>query len=447
MRWSRYSRLFRSRRNGWLLYNSASRSFLQVEENLVPVLEAIQKDADGFDFSGQPQLYFLLRSHGFLVEDGQDDALYNILKMHRLTETYATQTLLLTVAITRNCNFDCSYCYEGNRSGAPMSDETADKLIEFIRLHTGLKNVGLVWYGGEPLLAINTIRRITREVEKMDKKYTASMITNGYLLTKEIADELNGLHIRAVQITLDGRKETHDKRRYLKNGGPTYDCILQNLEGLLKSGYEGEIHIRVNVDTRNEDEFIDVYRQVMALCPEDKKKQVSVYPGFVKGEDHPDVSCFFDPEDKGRFIAETHEKYGINPLSLFPRRAHAGCTLTKRNAYVVGPDGELYKCWDDVGIESLVVGHIDRFNDWNMGLIAEGMTGCSYLDSQECKECFYFPICDGGCHKVRMNHRRDGKTGSCCSYFKGHLEELLELHYEEKIKREAEQKDVSVSEH
>ena len=159
------------------------------------------------------------------------------------------------------------------------------------------------------------------------------------------------------------------------------------------------------------------------------------------------MCCFFDPEDKGRFIAETHEKYGINPLSLFPRRAHAGCTLTKRNAYVVGPDGELYKCWDDVGIESLVVGHIDRFNDWNMGLIAEGMTGCSYLDSQECKECFYFPICDGGCHKVRMNHRRDGKTGSCCSYFKGHLEELLELHYEEKMKREAEQKDVSVSEH
>ncbi len=447
MRWSRYSRLFRSRRNGWLLYNSASNAFLQVEENLVPVLEAIQKDADGFDFSGQPQLYFLLRSHGFLVEDGQDDALYNILKMHRLTETYATQTLMLTVAITRNCNFDCSYCYEGNRSGAPMSDETADKLIEFIRLHTGLKNVGLVWYGGEPLLAINTIRRITREVEKMDKKYSASMITNGYLLTGEIADELNDLHVRAVQITLDGRKETHDKRRYLKNGGPTYDRILQNLERLLKSGYEGQIHIRVNVDTRNEDEFIDVHRQVMALCPEDKKKQVAVYPGFVKGDDHPDVSCFFDPEDKGRFIAETHEKYGIDPLSLFPGRAHAGCTLTKRNAYVVGPDGELYKCWDDVGIESLVVGHIDRFNDWNMGLIAEGMTGCSYLDSQECRECFYFPICDGGCHKVRMNHKRDGKIGSCCSYFKGHLEELLELHYEAKIKKEAEQSDVPVPEH
>ena len=56
----------------------------------------------------------------------------------------------------------------------------------------------------------------------------------------------------------------------------------------------------------------------------------------------------------------------------------------------------------------------------------------SYLDSQECKECFYFPICDGGCHRVRMNNLHSENKHSTCTYFKGHLEELLELYYEKK---------------
>ena len=99
---------------------------------------------------------------------------------------------------------------------------------------------------------------------------------------------------------------------------------------------------------------------------------------------------------------------------------------------VIGPDGEMYKCWDDVGLEEKVVGHIDRFNDWNMALIAEGMTGCSYLDDPECKECYYFPICNGGCHRIRQKNLHAEVKHSSCTYFKGNLENLLELYYEQK---------------
>ena len=99
---------------------------------------------------------------------------------------------------------------------------------------------------------------------------------------------------------------------------------------------------------------------------------------------------------------------------------------------MIGPDGEMYKCWDDVGLEEKVVGHIDRFNDWNMALIAEGMTGCSYLDDPECKECYYFPICNGGCHRIRQKNLHAEVKHSSCTYFKGNLENLLELYYEQK---------------
>lgn len=436
MKWSRYSRLFESRRNGWLLYNSASNSFLKLEDDQADIIKDIMADVDHYDFSENPQLYILLRSCGFLVEDSHDDDLYNILKMKRLTASYAGNTLLLTIAITRACNFDCSYCYEGNRTGVPMSEEVEEKLIAFIKRFKTEK-LGIIWYGGEPLLAFDRIESIDRKLKELGKEYTASMVTNGYLLDEKVISRLNDLNVGMIQVTLDGDKKTHDTRRYLKNRKGTFDKILSNLDLLMASDYKGVVHIRVNVDARNEDEYIDVYRLIETRYSQDFNKRIMVYPGFVKGDDHPDVSCFFDSYEKGEFIAKTMKNHEVKALSLYPTKPPVGCTLTKRNAYVVGPDGELYKCWDDVGIESLVVGHIDSFTNWNMALIADGMVAASYLDSQECKECYYFPVCDGGCHKARQKNLHDCKCRDVCSYFKNHLEELLELHYEQKLAAES----------
>ena len=432
MKWSRYSRLFRSRRNGWLLYNSASNSFIQLDEEMAERIQQISSNPQKFDFSDMPQLYILLRNGGYLVEDTQDDDFYNILKMRRLTTNYAGRTLILTIAVTRACNFDCSYCYEGNRSGLPMSEEVEEKIVSFIEKHRKTDQIGITWYGGEPLLAMDRIRSFDKKLKALGKPYSSSLITNGYLLTEEVIEQLNDLMINFIQITLDGNRITHDSRRYLKGGGETFDVILRNLDTLMASDYKGVVRIRMNVDSRNEQEYILVYQMLQKRYPEEFGSKIAIYPGFVKGDEHPDVSCFYDSDDKGAFIAGLAREHGVKALSLYPQRLPTGCTLTKRNAYVVGPDGELYKCWDDVGVESLVIGHVDRFTDWNQSLVAEGMVASSYLDSQECKACFYFPVCDGGCHKARMKNLHDNKKRDCCSYFKNHLEELLELHYEQK---------------
>lgn len=434
MKWSKYSILFESRRNGWLLFNGVSRNFLKVEPEELDMVREIMKDPEGYDYSDAALLYIQLRSLGFLVEDSQDDAFYNITKMRALTNQYATSSLMLTIAITRACNFDCSYCFEGNRTGRPMSEAVAEKLLRFIE-HYRTKNVYLIWYGGEPLLAFDRMLMINSRIRKMGKRVHASLITNGYLLNEEKIARLNELGVSYLQITLDGKKETHDGRRYLKNGAPTYDRILENVDKVMSSDFKGMVHIRVNVDARNEEEFYDVYHMISSRYPETFGKRVTVYPGFVKGDDHPDVSCFFEPEAQGEFLIKMMNEHGISPLSVYPRRQFGGCTLTKRNAFVVGPDGELYKCWDDVGLRDKVVGSIDRFDNWNLGIIAEGMVGCSYLDSQECKECFYFPICTGGCHRIRQKnlHADPDRRHSPCTYFKGNLEQLLELHYERKL--------------
>ena len=432
MKWSKYSKFFKSQNNGWLLYCASNGNFLKIEDDQVETIKGIMADPEGYDYSEQPMLYMNLRALGFIVEDSRDDDLYNIIKLRELSRQFSSEPLMLTIAITRACNFDCSYCFEGNRTGKPMSDEVVDKLIEFIRSYKTDK-VSLIWYGGEPLLAFDQILKINDKVREMGKKITASMITNGYLLDKEKISHLNELNIGYLQITLDGKKETHDGRRYLKSKAPTYEKILSNLDELMKSDFKGTCHIRVNVDSRNADEFVGVYNMIRQRYGRNFGKRITVYPGFVKGDDHPDVSCFYEPKEQGEFLAKLLRDYGISPLNTMPRQAVFGCTLTQKNGFVVGPDGELYKCWDDVGLENMVVGHIDDISNWNMPLIAESMIACSYLDDPECKECFFFPVCNGGCHRIRQKNLHSEVKHSSCTYFKGNLEELLELHYERKF--------------
>lgn len=433
MRWSRYNLLFESERNGWLLYNSASNSFLQLEKDTADMVEKIRQCPDSMDYEKMPELYLHLRTGGFLVEDTQDDDFFRILKMRRLTANYAGHTMLLTIAPTRACNFACPYCFEENRTASLMTEETEDKLVRFIEKHKQVTKLGLTWYGGEPLLYFDKIKSLNAKIESLGKAYSSFIVTNGYLLTPEVIEQLDDLKITTMQITLDGKKETHDSRRHLIGGGPTFDRIMENIDNLMASGWKGTLRIRVNVDPSNRQEYAYVHNFIRERYPEHFGKKVSVYPGFVHSESaNPDTSCFFDSNDKGQFLADIYREYGINALSAFPHMVMGGCTMTKRNAYVVGPEGELYKCWDDVGNPDFAIGSIHSFLNWNMPLVAEGMIGASFLEDAACQECFYFPICDGGCPKMRLLNKRDGGRRDVCSYFKNHIKTLLELHYESK---------------
>ncbi|MDR1522117.1 MAG: radical SAM protein [Streptococcaceae bacterium] len=432
MKWSRYSKLFKSQKNGWLLYNSASNAFLTLEEKAVSVIQEIIKSPKTYDFSNAVNLYFQLRISGFLVEDTKDNDLFNILKMRRLLVGYATDTLTLTIAPTRKCNFACPYCYETNRTKSMMNDETIENLLKFIKMHKQARRVFFVWYGGEPLLAYKKIKQINAKIEELKIPYSAKMITNGYCLTSEICEELNDLHISDIQITIDGDRKTHNSRRFLIGGGKTFDRIINNIDTLLRSNYKGILHLRVNIDTRNSKQFANVYRFIQSKYDDETLKRIYIYPGFVHGkETTPDIACFFDYVKKGEFIAKLAKEEKISPLPIFPQSKYTACTLVQHNSYVVGPDGELYKCWHDVGEKDKVIGNI-AFKNWNMALIAEGMISGNYLEDKKCEKCFFFPVCDGGCPKLRMLNNRDKKRRDHCSYFKNNLEELLEIYYEQK---------------
>jgi len=386
------------------------------------------------DFSNMPSLYFRLRMGGFLVEDMGDDNSFNSIKMRRLVSNYSDEILSLTIAPTKACNFACKYCYELDRVKSDMSDEVIVKIKQFIEKHSLVRKLEITWYGGEPLLELEKIRVINRGIAETGKKYDSFIITNGFCLNKKTRDLLDELKVSRIQITLDGTRETHDKRRHLLEGGGTYDTIVSNIDGLMKSSWSGRLLIRVNIDKQIKTEFLDVYKFIEDRYPEKFNKQIEVYPGFLYDYDNQKNDLFLDSKEKGSFVVAAAREHGVIALPVFPRNYPiGGCLATKKNSYMIGPDGELYKCWVDLGNIKESVGSIVPNATWNTSLIAESVVGASYLDDAECIKCAFFPLCDGGCPKVRMQNNRDMGSRDVCSYFKEYAKELLEIHYEQRV--------------
>lgn len=157
----------------------------------------------------------------------------------------------LTIAPTLACNFRCIYCFEkGQRRSQTMSEQTIQKIISFVRAQANhLEELSITWYGGEPLLALPQLESISKQLwdlcDEFHINYSSSIITNGYLLDVNTANILKNNHVDEIQITIDGPKPIHDKRRPLANDGGTFDTIMEHLlqiKGILP------VNIRINTD-------------------------------------------------------------------------------------------------------------------------------------------------------------------------------------------------------
>ena len=134
------------------------------------------------------------------------------------------------------------------------------KVIDFIKERSpNSSSISIKWYGGEPLIEFNKIVQITNEVKPLFENFSASIITNGYLLTPDKIEQFEELGIRQIQITLDGPEEIHNKRRPLKNGKGSFNQILRNIDYLFSVNEKIFVTIRVNIDRSNENMYGDIY--------------------------------------------------------------------------------------------------------------------------------------------------------------------------------------------
>jgi uncharacterized protein len=429
VKWSRYNLMWELPEGDSLLYNSLSNTFTAAAPQLAAELQEIRENPADYDFTKNPALLLQLRRAKVLVEPGEERDLLNLNLLKRNLENLRNDNLALTIVPTLGCNFRCGYCYQHHKQRTRMNEDVQAQLLAFMQRFRGsgqLKFLDICWFGGEPLLEFDCICRLTDQFKTLEVPYSAAMVTNGYLLDEERIEKLEDLKIKAVQITIDGPEEVHNQRRPHVSRGDSYATIMANVERLLDR-WPGRLDLRVNVDRRNREQFFEVRSQLQQRF---QGKDVEVYPGIVQDgpRNHPDAPCECSCSEVDDLLLEVYRQSPDDSYpDLYPNPSP--CMAHRRNSFVVGPAGELYICWHDVGDPERVVGSIFPDRGWNYVLLSRYMIGTEVFTDESCRQCFFLPRCSGGCPHFRSRRLFHGEDFNTCLRLKSRFTEFLELRY------------------
>lgn len=229
-----------------------------------------------------------LVSVNFLVDENMDEAsrfsrlLPVLRRMSNIKPGYTAYTILPTTA----CNARCFYCYEQGIVYETMSDEVTEQVIKYI-VATKRKDsaIGLHWFGGEPLIGERIIDRICEAMRDAEINYRSNMISNGSLVTAELAKKAKeDWNVSNIQITLDGREEEYCRRKnYPSFEGSPYRAVLDGIHELVKNDIR--VSIRLNADESNLDELYALADEMEQEFADEKGIRMYVHSIFRERDD------------------------------------------------------------------------------------------------------------------------------------------------------------------
>lgn len=381
---------------------------------------------------------------GYIKYDEADELGYigNIINANR-----CNKNISLTIAPTMDCNFRCTYCFEGENRPEYMSAETEQnilKCVEQLLPEAPEKNrkVSVTWFGGEPTMALDIVYRLSDDIMKIAEKYQAqyssAIVTNGYMFDRKVAKELSRRNVISVQFTIDGYPELHDKRRPLKNGEGTFHTIIENVKTAAE--YIETVCIRVNVDSSNIHEtpkLLDVFDE--AGLP----KSILISLGRIESNTEAcksvSESVLNVPELAGEEVKLFKMMMERNFIvESIPSPCENFCGAIGKNSLLIHPNGDIYKCWNTLGNKIECLGNI---NDESYSLSKDNKwTLYDPIEREQCKNCKVLPICMSGCPYNRLGEFNKG-TDAHCSIWKYNLPDLIRLKYlEYKSKKQLNQK-------
>lgn len=377
-----------------------------------------------------------LQRGNYIVEDDVDEM--DIIRTHHYGSRFSQRSFTVTVVPTYNCNFGCDYCYEpremhSSREKGLMSEETRKSLVEVCRKAVPEKGFFTVsWYGGEPLLAGKIIRSLSEQLfaicEEKECRCLGTIVTNGYLLGRDQVEFLKENKVFRAQVTIDGPRDIHDKRRPLKSGKPTYDVITSNIDAITDIE-DFFVSVRVNIDRRNAPRVGELFEDWKGRGWHERKN-LEFYFGHV--EDYTRsfggrMECMVS-EEFSDFIVDAYNQamdHGFK-IALFPYPRNVNCAAIGNSNAVFEPNGDVQACWACVGHSEHKIGRLTseglernksfyKWAGWN-------------AFREECVECDILPLCMGGCpYKSIYGHELYEKGFSSCIWWKYNLEPMLKV--------------------
>lgn len=422
IRKSKYTLLINSD-NLFLVYNSARNCFFKINKETYDFIDSIQVDNIESLNEDNKNIFNKLRGYGILTTKEEDEDVVNSLRIKNIINSYSPEILGLTIAPTTSCNLRCPYCFEKNKTSKIINKSTCDNIITFVKSHKLTRKVYVTWFGGEPLICAKWIDYLLEGFENLNDIEIGyqSIITNGTLLTKRNWYIFEKYKFHNIQVTFDGEKITHDSKRFYKNGKGTYDSILKNLYEFCKEFPQIDVSIRINVDKKNFNEFMTVFSE---LCNFFKGKQnLYIYPGIIKNCGSKDDNALF--LNNSDIVKMMYEQFDKGLSVKLPERRWNSCGASTLYSYVIGPNGELYKCWEDIGVSERVIGNVSSRKFTNASLMNKYLLFGSHLSSPECWECPILPICSNDCPHDRLENLYNSGERELCSIYKEESGEVL----------------------
>ena len=187
----------------------------------------------------------------------------------------------LCLHIAHDCNLACKYCFaeEGEYHGrrALMSFEVGKKALDFLVANSGNRvNLEVDFFGGEPLMNWDVVKRLVEYGRSLEpaynKKFRFTLTTNGVLLNEEILEFANK-EMSNLVLSIDGRKQIHDRMRPFRGGQGSYDLIVPKFQRAAESREQLNYYVR-GTFTRNNLDFSEDVLHLADLG----FKQISVEP-------------------------------------------------------------------------------------------------------------------------------------------------------------------------
>lgn len=332
---------------------------------------------------------------------------------------------LLVMNLTYACNLRCAYCFvrESKNTAAPAS-LTFDQAREAIKLlfPDREKPARIGFFGGEPLVAWDTLMQVVEFAEREYQNVRWSITTNGTLLDEEKVSFLEKLKGRlSLIVSLDGNPARHNRLRPLAGGGDSFAATLAGLRKLAAAGFRPTLRSTFESGGCSLAEELEFLNQ---LCDEGLASHVSLEPVSLTEGCHfashaitPEQMRALEPEYLAAadwFIsrardgkrARFHHIYKMleRLLQKIPQPSECGAG---KGYLCLSPNGELHACHREKSpVGKIENGTVEWFGE------REQWRDNRFDARQSCPTCPLRYLCGGGCRQDSVDRYGDTRKPS-----------------------------------
>ena len=318
----------------------------------------------------------------------------------------------LCLHIAHTCNLNCSYCFasQGKYNGerAVMSFEVGKQALDFLVANSGTRrNLEVDFFGGEPLMNFQVVKDLVayaRSIEKEhNKNFRFTLTTNGMLVDDDVIEFANR-ECHNVVLSLDGRKEIHDRYRVDYAGKGSWERIVPKFQKFVEARGGKDYYMRGTFTHANPDFLNDIQQMLDLGFTELSMEPVVCAPGDPSELTEDDKIIVMDQYEKLAELMLQRDKEG-KPFTFYHYMIDlkGGPCIYKRISgcgsgteyMAVTPWGDLYPCHQFVGDDKFLLGNI--WDGVSNTAIQDEFMSCNVYSRPECHDCWAKLYCSGGC--------------------------------------------------